>query len=230
MAYSQPSTPQTCPSIIENYPGTRLTTYSPRPFHQVTARLYRSICQNAHSSSANTASSATAADPPPSAWARIKEHDKHLQHMGRTVEQRREIFQQKLDSVLGPHGFMFFTEFNHGSWMELFDVPPSPSSKAGSGVLVEKPTAKPRRQCKRVILGNPMIALTMLQHDLDAGLAVPVELLLVEEDEGEKEGGTRIVYQLPSALISRVNTNPELRAAAENLDEKLAALVMHIAS
>ena len=132
--------------------------------------------------------------------------------------------------MLGPHGFMFFAEFDHGSWMPLFVAPPYPSSKARSGVLVEKPTAKPRRQCKRVILGNPMIALTMLQHDLNAGLAVPVELLLVEEDEGEKAGGTRIGYQLPSALIARVNTNPELRAAAENLDGKLAALLMHIAS
>lgn len=234
MAYSQPSTPQTCPSIIDNYPGTRLTTYSARPFHEVTARLYRSICQNpdlSQSSSANTTTSDTAAHPPPSAWPRIKEHDKHLRHMGSTVEQRCEIFQEELDSVLGPHGFMFFSEMDHGIWMELFVEPPSQSSEASSGVLVEKPTIKARRQCKRVILGNPLIAITMLKHDLNAGLAVPVELLLVEEDDdGEKEGGTRIVYQLPSAFIAGVNTNPELRAAAEKLDEKLAALVMHIAS
>lgn len=146
--------------------------------------------------------------------------------MAKTVEQRREIFQEELDRVLGPHGFMFFVELDHGRWMELFVADPSQSSNASSGALGENTILKPRRQCKRVILGNPAIALTMLQLDLNAGLAVPVELLLVEEDEE----GTRIVYELPSALIAGVNMDPELRAAAEKLDEKLTALVLHIAS
>jgi hypothetical protein len=34
----------------------------------------------------------------------------------------------------------------------------------------------------RVILGNPLIAITMLRHDLTAGLFAPVELLLLEEE------------------------------------------------
>lgn len=34
---------------------------------------------------------------------------------------------------------------------------------------------------KRIILGNPLIAITMLKHDMTAGLAVPVELLVLEK-------------------------------------------------
>lgn len=143
------------------------------------------------------------------------------------MEERREIFQEGVKVVLGQHEFMFFAEIDHGGWMQLFM--PSPSN--ASGTEENKKPAVPR-QCKRIILGNPLIALTVLQHDLDAGLALPVELLLVEQDEEEERGGkgkTRIVYELPSALIARINANPELKEAAEKLDENLAALVKDVA-
>jgi uncharacterized protein (DUF302 family) len=81
------------------------------------------------------------------------------------------------------------------------------------------------RKCKRIILGNPLIAITMLRHDMKAGLFVPVELLVVEVNaEG---GGVDLVYHLPSALISDGN-NPNLEAAAQKLDEKLEKLVRRI--
>lgn len=79
---------------------------------------------------------------------------------------------------------------------------------------------------KRVILGNPLIAITMLKHDITAGLAVPVELLVLEK----KEGGADLVYQLPSALIAGLNHDPSLLGAAEELDRKLEKLVGDVAS
>lgn len=230
------SAPQIYPAIIDNFPGTRLTTYSPRSFHDVTARLYRAIGfhpswpSNSSSSDNVTTAAATAAIRPVPVWSGIMERDKRLQQMEKSVEHRRDIFREGVEAVLGPHGFMFFAEIDHGNWIQLF----MPSSN-DSGAEENKKSAV-ARQCKRIILGNPLIAMTMLQHDLNAGLAVPVELLLVEQDEeeeeegeGEKKSGTRILYQLPSALIARVNTNPELREAAEKLDEKLEALVKHVA-
>lgn len=75
------------------------------------------------------------------------------------------------------------------------------------------------------MLGNPLIAITMLKHDRAAGLAVPVELLLLENED---RASTTVLYQLPSALIARINTEPELVKAAEALDEKLDALVQYI--
>jgi uncharacterized protein (DUF302 family) len=81
-------------------------------------------------------------------------------------------------------------------------------------------------KCKRIILGNPLIAITMLKHDMTAGLAVPVELLVLEK----KEGGVDIIYQLPSALIAGLNRDEELVKAVEILDGKLEGLVRDVAS
>ena len=103
---------------------------------------------------------------------------------------------------------MIFEEFNHDVRIPLFGV--------GYGL-----------KSKRVILGNPLIATTVLKHDLTAGLAVPVELRLLEN---ENKIFTRVVYQLPSGLIAGVNKDTELLSAANRLDEKLEALVKYIAS
>jgi hypothetical protein len=70
----------------------------------------------------------------------------------------------------------------------------------------------------RVILGNRLIAVTMLRHDVSAGLCAPVELLVM--DEG---AGSSVTYVKPSTLMV-VESNPELLSAAEELDAKLAAL------
>lgn len=123
-------------------------------------------------------------------------------------EKNQAEFITTINFALGPHGFMIFQEFNHGAWIPLFGV--------GNGL-----------KCKRIILGNPLVAITMLKHDLTAGLTVPVELLLLENVD---KISTSVVYQLPSALIAGINKDPELLSAVKKLDEKLEALVQCIAS
>jgi len=81
------------------------------------------------------------------------------------------------------------------------------------------------RRSKRIILGNPLIAITMLQHDMGAGLYVPVEILLLEDLNGK---GTSVVYQLPSGLIAEGRGDEKLMSAAEKLDGKLEKLVENI--
>jgi len=104
---------------------------------------------------------------------------------------------------------MNFGEFNHGAWLPLFNVDSSP-----------------HLQLKRVILGNPLIAITMLSQSrksLNAGLFVPVEIL-VRELPGE--GGTEIVWQVPSTMIRDTDEGNEgLLDAARVLDGKLEGLV-----
>ena len=97
---------------------------------------------------------------------------------------------------------MLFALFNHGAWI----------SKAGID-----------RKVLRVIIGNPLIAVTMLRHDVTAGLFAPVELLVVDEDGGH----TSLTYVQPSSLMV-VETNAPLLAAARALDAKLAALASAI--
>lgn len=114
-----------------------------------------------------------------------------------------ESYQKQVESHVGPNGFMLFTLFNHGGWIK----------KAGID-----------RKALRVIIGNPLIAITMLRHDITAGLFAPVELLIVEEDNGHSS----LVYVKPSSLMV-VDHNPALQAAAQELDTKLAALAAKIA-
>lgn len=108
-----------------------------------------------------------------------------------------ESYRQRIESHVGPSGFMLFGVVDHGAWI----------TKAGI-----------ERKALRVILGNPLIAITMLRHDVTAGLFAPVELLLLEEADGSS-----LTYVTPSSLMV-VEPNPELLGAAEKLDAKLAAL------
>jgi uncharacterized protein (DUF302 family) len=104
------------------------------------------------------------------------------------------------ERYVGKSGFMLFGEIDHGGWISTFGI---------------------HRRAIRLILGNPLIAITMIRHDLTAGLFAPVEILVTED---EKSQGTTVVYVLPSSLIL-IEDNPPLRIATEALDEKLAALV-----
>jgi uncharacterized protein (DUF302 family) len=111
-------------------------------------------------------------------------------------------FANKVESYAGESGFLLFLELNHGAWIGKFGI---------------------ERKMVRWILGNQMIAITMIKHDLTTGLFVPVELLLVENESGE---GSSITYILPSSLMATGNT--ELTNAAKALDAKLEALVAKV--
>ena len=113
-----------------------------------------------------------------------------------------ESYRERVQAHVGPSGFMLFATFDHGGWI----------AKAGID-----------RNLLRVIIGNPLIAITMLRHDLTAGLFAPVELLVV----GEDTGGCSVTYVQPSSLMV-VESNPSLLAAARELDAKLAGLVTAI--
>jgi uncharacterized protein (DUF302 family) len=112
-----------------------------------------------------------------------------------------ESYRQRVETHVGPSGFMLFGLLNHGAWI----------SKTGID-----------RKALRVILGNPLIAITMLRHDVSAGLFAPVELLILDE-----LGGSSLTYVKPSSLMV-VEENPELLSAAEKLDDKLAALAAKV--
>jgi uncharacterized protein (DUF302 family) len=112
-------------------------------------------------------------------------------------------YQDEVEPHAGPSGFMLFNLIDHGAWI----------SKAGID-----------RKVMRVVLGNPLIAITMLRHDVTAGLFAPVELLLVDEGDGSS-----LTYVKPSSLMV-VENNPELLAAAQELDAKLAALASKVTS
>lgn len=69
----------------------------------------------------------------------------------------------------------------------------------------------------------------MLQHDFVAGLYVPLRLLVLGNVDGD---GSKVIYDLPSSLITGVQAGGdktvELKKAAEALDAKLEQLVLQI--
>jgi hypothetical protein len=109
-----------------------------------------------------------------------------------------ESYEGEVRSRVGPGGFMLLAVWNHGGWIK----------KAGID-----------RKLMRIVIGNPLIAITMLRHDVTAGLFAPVELLLSEEPDGR----SALTYVVPSSLMV-VEPNPPLCEAATALDAKLAAL------
>ena len=115
----------------------------------------------------------------------------------------REQFEKAIQSQVGESGFMLFLEIDHGEWLPLFGI---------------------QRKVVRWILGNPLLAITMIRHDITAGLFAPVELLLFDNESGD---GSTVIYDLPSSLMA-IERNPALRDAAQELDRKLQTLVSRV--
>ncbi|MDB5583654.1 MAG: hypothetical protein JWR80_8830 [Bradyrhizobium sp.] len=111
--------------------------------------------------------------------------------------------QQVQERFVGESGFMLFAELDHGGWLSKFDI---------------------ERRVVRWILGNPLIAITMMRHDITAGLFAPVEVLIAEN--ADRKGAT-LTYVRPSSLIV-TSDNPPLKEAGQKLDAKLDALIIRV--
>ncbi len=76
------------------------------------------------------------------------------------------------------------------------------------------------RKAIQYVVGNPLIALQMTQHDIRASLYAPLRLLLCEIEDGK----TCLEYDKPSSLFGQFG-NAEIAAVAAGLDRKLETLV-----
>ena len=109
-----------------------------------------------------------------------------------------ENFAASVRAAEGSSSFILFLKVDHSSWL----------ARVGIGGRATMYT-----------IGNPLIAQTMIRHNIEVGLNVPVRVLIYE-DAASKTG--RIGYDLPSSLMARLK-NAEVTAAAKLLDEKLAS-------
>lgn len=138
-----------------------------------------------------------------------------LSDLKKTTGSIEEGFQQIADTTSGKQefidtfkaregssGFMRFLPIDHGGWLGNF-------SGAKKAVMY--------------VIGNPLIAVTMLEHDIAAGLNVPTRIYVFEGYDGQ----TRVAYDLPSTLMGDIE-NPALIEAAKKLDDKLIALATDI--
>jgi uncharacterized protein (DUF302 family) len=113
-----------------------------------------------------------------------------------------EEFESQVKSRESTSGFMRFLTVDHGAWMARVGL---------------------NARARMYTIGNPLIARTMLKHDIAAGLNVPVRLMIYEDATSRT---TRLAYDLPSSLMSGLQ-NDNVAAAAKKLDAKLIALAVH---
>jgi uncharacterized protein (DUF302 family) len=111
-------------------------------------------------------------------------------------------FEASVKSRAGSSGFMRFLTVDHGAWMARVGL-----------------NAKARMYA----IGNPLIARTMVEHDIAAALNVPVRLMIYQDAASRT---TRLAYDLPSSLMSGLK-NRKVTSAAQKLDAKLIALAIH---
>ena len=110
-----------------------------------------------------------------------------------------EAVRARLEGMAGPSGFMLFRTSDHGALLRL---------------------AGQTRKAVQYLLGNPLFAIRMTQHDIRAGLYAPLRVL-VYEDEG---GKTCVEYDRPSSQFGQFG-NDSVTEVAAMLDQKLEQLV-----
>ena len=110
-----------------------------------------------------------------------------------------EAAKAKIGAMAGPSGFMLFGTQDHGALLRL---------------------AGQQRKAVQYVVGNPLFALQMTQHDIRASLYAPLRVLIYETDEGK----TCVEYDRPSSLFGQFG-NYRISPTAAMLDNKLEALV-----
>ena len=105
----------------------------------------------------------------------------------------------KIEAMAGPSGFMLFGTNDHGALLRLIGQ---------------------KRKAIQYVVGNPLYALQMTQHDLRAGLYAPLRVLIYEDNRGR----TCLEYDKPSSLFGQFQ-NDRISPTAAMLDKKLEDLV-----
>jgi uncharacterized protein (DUF302 family) len=105
----------------------------------------------------------------------------------------------KIEAMAGPSGFMLFGTTDHGALLRL---------------------AGQQRKAVQYVVGNPLFALQMTQHDIRAGLYAPLRVPVYDDGQGK----TCVEYDRPSSLFGQFG-NDRIATTAAMLDRKLEALV-----
>ncbi len=119
--------------------------------------------------------------------------------MYKGLETDHAIVRKRLEQAAGEEGLMLFTIRDHGKLLNIRGAP---------------------KKAKQYVLGNPLIAIKMTQHDIRAGLYAPLRMLVYEADDRS----TRVEYDQPSSLFGQFDV-PEVTAIAKSLDMKLTNVI-----
>ena len=105
----------------------------------------------------------------------------------------------KIKAMEGASGFMLFRTSDHGALLRL---------------------AGQKKKALQYLVGNPLFAVQMTQHDVRASLYAPLRVLIYENERGQ----ACVEYDKPSSLFGQFG-NPKVTEVAQMLDRKLEQLV-----
>jgi uncharacterized protein (DUF302 family) len=110
-----------------------------------------------------------------------------------------EKVRAKIEAMVGPSGFMLFKTSDHGELLRL---------------------AGQKKKAIQYLVGNPLFAVQMTQHDIRASLYAPLRVLVYENEQGK----TCVEYDKPSSLFGQFG-NAKVTEVATMLDRKMEQLV-----
>src|ERR1700730_5968380 len=110
-----------------------------------------------------------------------------------------EKVRAKIEAMVGPSGFMLFRTSDHGALLRL---------------------AGQNKKALQYLVGNPLFAVQMTQHDIRASLYAPLRVLLYENEAGK----TCVEYDKASSLFGQFG-NAKVTDIATMLDRKMEQLV-----
>ena len=128
-------------------------------------------------------------------WGNLNEETYKSLAAGDDVDKARA----KLEAMVGPSGFMLFRTSDHGALLRLVGQ---------------------KKKALQYLVGNPLFAIQMTQHDIRAGLYAPLRVLIYEDNERK----TCVEFDKPSSLFGQFS-NPKVTEVATMLDRKLELLV-----
>jgi uncharacterized protein (DUF302 family) len=111
-----------------------------------------------------------------------------------------EKIRENIKAAEGSSGLMLFTSYNHGALLQQL--------------------AGQNRRAIQYVVGNPLVALEMTQHEIRDSLYAPLRVLVYEDGSGK----TCIEYDKPSTLFGQFG-NEKATEVARTLDRKLEELV-----
>ena len=113
--------------------------------------------------------------------------------------------EEVINRNMGETGLMLFLEFDHGA-------------------VVRKETGLAKPKIVRLVIGNPLVMKEMAKHVPDAGSYAPVTVLV-----DERSDGVHLSYDRMTSFLAPYG-NSEALAVAQNLDERVEALLQEAAA
>jgi uncharacterized protein (DUF302 family) len=114
------------------------------------------------------------------------------------------LAEDRLRAAEGAQELMIFTVLNHGAALNMITAP---------------------RNAKQYLIGNPLTAIQMDQHDIRAALYAPLRVLVYEPTKGR----TIVEYDQPSSLFGQFD-RADVTQVARTLDVKLERVLAQAAA